>query len=103
MGVAEAVRREAEPVAVGAPAENCVVLGAGVAITDTVVPSSPLFPVSLMTYREPTTGAADAVLKVNVTTFAEMEYAVTTNGGAVACVDAAKVGGAPGPVCDKGR
>ena len=82
-------------------AENCVVLGAGVPKTESVNPSRLTFPVPSIRYKEPTTGVV-VVANVNVTTSADMLYALMAKVAEELPAAEEKVGGAPGPLCDNG-
>ena len=102
VAAADPVKPDAEPVAKPALAENCVVDGDGVPNTENVRLSMLTFPVPLRTYSAPTTGVV-AVVKVKVTIPPETEYAETAKGVAWLACTAVNVGGAPGPICDRGR
>ena len=81
------------------PAENVVLVGAGVPSTVNVLLLNGAPGMSVMVYREPTTGITGGTetTNVNVTTLLATVYAVISNAPVPADIAAWKLGGAPGP------
>ena len=86
------------------PTANVVSVGAGVPSTVNVCPSNAA-PVPATLYKEPTTGIVSFAVAVNVKvrTSEAMVYDVMASCPVALLVVARKLGGAPGPTCDRGR